>query len=104
MAAVGFDAVKIATATVGSVFLILDSGTQWDTYNMGVGINGLVKEKPSGAGEIMRNQADDLYMRCHVYDSHTFLQFPHYLSKPEFYNCFTLKDCWVVGGRSNRPK
>ena len=76
VAAVGFDAVKIATATVGSVFLILDSGTQWDTYNMGVGINGLVKEKPSGAGEIMRNQADDLYMRCHVYDSHTFYNFP----------------------------
>ena len=90
-ASVGFGAMKTATATVGSVFLI------WDTYNMVVGINDLVKEKKSEAGEFLRKQADDLYPTCKLCDRHTFYNIPHFASfPPELCNCSTLEDSWVV--------
>merc|ERR1712088_607824 len=62
---------KVATASVGSVFLI------WDTYNVVVGVNDLIKKKPAGAGEFLRKQADELYQTC------------------ELCNCASLKDPWV---------
>ena len=90
-ASVGFGAMKTATATVGSVFLI------WDTYNMIVGINDLVNKKPSDAGEFLRRQADDLYPTCALCDRHTFYNVPECpSSSPELCNCFALEDDWVV--------
>ena len=91
VASVGFGALKTATATVGSVFLI------WDTYNMVVGINDLVNEKKSEAGEFLRKQADDLYPTCELCDRHTFYNVPQFSNfPPELCNCFTLEDAWVV--------
>ena len=80
-AAVSFGAMKTATATVGSIFLI------WDTYNMVVGIHDLVEKKPAAAGELLRRQADDLYPTCNLCDRHTFYEMPPGSPQPELCNC-----------------
>ena len=79
-------------ASVGSVFLI------WDTYNMVVSIDDLVKERPSSAGEFLRKQADNLYPTCALCDRHTFYNVPKFSNDcpPEICNCFTLEDPEVV--------
>ena len=88
-ASVGVSAMKVATASVGSVFLI------WDTYNMVVGVNDLIKKKPAGAGEFLRKQADELYQTCDLCGRHTFYNVPPGSPRPELCNCASLKDPWV---------